>query len=643
MQNEPRAPVVRWVLAVAGAVVVVLAAIVGGYVLLRTLPQNGLALEGPGDEPSQRPSGNGGKPNRPIQFAGWGQPDLVLVVSGQMHGFMDPCGCSDPQYGGLIRRQTLIDSLKAKGWDVIGIDLGELPAESGLQRQRELKLAYTMKALDLMGYRAVGLGKHEMKMPLIDALAQHSINDANPRPLASTLAGTERKKELYYEVNVRPYEIVGGDKLPKIGVLSLTGPGLEDLLKADKDLKFQNNKTVVLPKIHNAFIKEKVELAFLLHHEYPAGKFNPLEKEKARHEMAELCAKTWEAERKKNPAIPPLQLMMILSPDEPPSVLQPVAGTPTNIIEIGEKGKYVGVVGLYKKDGQIALKYQMVLMEESFKPKQGQKNKALEVMEEYTRQVWKEDLLKDYIRTPHPFQIEEVVKKLGGTAFAGSNACKGCHRKEYALWDASRHAKAFTTLEKATEPSLRQHDPECVVCHTVGFKHDGGWGELPLAVKKDLAQQKAAAGVILARLNDHNARLAHVGCESCHGPALVHVNNPNDDRLYPLINPYRPTGAEEKAANAMDNANNAQARQEAAAMAKKAFDQRMANLEKFCVKCHDEENDVTWSHDKEGRPVPFLTKWAGLKIVHNSPGNVGNRWLPPSAPAAKAATVDKKK
>src|SRR5689334_7347867 len=34
-------------------------------------------------------------------FFGWPKPDFALVLSAQMHGYLGPCGCSDPQYGGL--------------------------------------------------------------------------------------------------------------------------------------------------------------------------------------------------------------------------------------------------------------------------------------------------------------------------------------------------------------------------------------------------------------------------------------------------------------------------------------------------------------------------------------------------------------
>ena len=137
----------------------------------------------------------------------------------------------------------------------------------------------------------------------------------------------------------------------------------------------------------------------LLHHEYPTHEpDNPkvlipekdprmsIKMDKARHNMAEACARAWEAERQKNPAIPPLHLMMILTEEpEPPSVMHKVPGTPTHIIEIGHKGKYVGVVGIFNKDGQTTLKYELVKMDPSFALKPGQTNAVLKVLEDTPR------------------------------------------------------------------------------------------------------------------------------------------------------------------------------------------------------------------------------------------------------------------
>ena len=76
-----------------------------------------------------------------------------------MHGYIDPCGCSEPQHGGLIRRYNFIQSLKAKKWDVVGIDLGEMAQVQGIQAQNLLKFDLTVKSLAAMNYRAFGIGR----------------------------------------------------------------------------------------------------------------------------------------------------------------------------------------------------------------------------------------------------------------------------------------------------------------------------------------------------------------------------------------------------------------------------------------------------------------------------------------------------
>src|SRR6476646_7006724 len=56
---------------------------------------------------------------QPQPFATWPRdtkPDAVLVITGQTYGYLQPCGCSRPQIGGLERRANFIAGLKAKGW-----------------------------------------------------------------------------------------------------------------------------------------------------------------------------------------------------------------------------------------------------------------------------------------------------------------------------------------------------------------------------------------------------------------------------------------------------------------------------------------------------------------------------------------------
>src|SRR5262249_51674165 len=100
-------------------------------------------------------------------FGKWTKPDLALLLSAQQHGYLQPCGCSAPQYGGLTRRFNFLQLLKGHGWQVVSMDLGDIPQAKGMQRV--LKFATSMKALEAMKYAAVGIGEQEMNMPLIEA------------------------------------------------------------------------------------------------------------------------------------------------------------------------------------------------------------------------------------------------------------------------------------------------------------------------------------------------------------------------------------------------------------------------------------------------------------------------------------------
>ena len=55
-----------------------------------------------------------------------GNPAAILVISGEQDGYMEPCGCSEDQEGGLIRRYDLIERLHKRNWPTVLFDLGSL-------------------------------------------------------------------------------------------------------------------------------------------------------------------------------------------------------------------------------------------------------------------------------------------------------------------------------------------------------------------------------------------------------------------------------------------------------------------------------------------------------------------------------------
>ncbi|XCN75418.1 MAG: UshA-like (seleno)protein [Candidatus Electrothrix aestuarii] len=82
----------------------------------------------------------------------------------------------------------------------------------------------------------------------------------------------------------------------------------------------------------------------------------------------------------------------------------------------------------------------------------------------------------------------------------GSQKCQECHAAQTAIWQDSKHALAWTTLEKNNQ----QFNEDCLICHVTLPFYD------PDKVK--------AANLLLMLPKT----LKNVGCEACHGPAAAH-------------------------------------------------------------------------------------------------------------------------
>lgn len=106
-----------------------------------------------------------------------------------------------------------------------------------------------------------------------------------------------------------------------------------------------------------------------------------------------------------------------------------------------------------------------------------------EVLKEYDAKV--AELTKD----------EEKKMELSGP-WLGAASCIECHEPFFESWSATKHAKAFDTLERVG----KSKDPECIVCHTTGYGTEGGF-----------KNRVATPG------------LAGVQCEVCHGPGKDHA------------------------------------------------------------------------------------------------------------------------
>jgi hypothetical protein len=482
-------------------------------------------------------------------------------------GYLLPCGCSEPQIGGLERRYNLVKMMRDQGWPVVPVDLGDVPQKTGpaklANQQGLIKYRYAMEAMRKIGYKGVGIGEYEANLDLFTVLGEWALNNRKdtadkpiePRVVASNLLDAE--KDFPEMTDPWWYSDVKGTGV-RVGITTIVSPTVAARIKPIAPKLRFGATAGTLYAVLKQMDKGGVSLPVLL---YQGPKTRD---EKKPPTEALACAK----------AYPQFPLVVCESEEDEPSFrpdwVEHKGGGKTMLVAAGRKGKYVAVVGVWKT-GKAAnpfeLKYERVEMTEAFMtPKDKRKDHPIvALMEDYTKELKDKRYLEKYGQMRHPIQVMPAVKGLakpGEAVYVGSEACKKCHPDAYAIWKKSDHSHAYQSLvEKAKEkgPDNRQYDPECIVCHVVGFGIKSGFVT---------AESKTKAG--------HD--LKNVGCEACHGPASVHVANKHNKEWHRRINPWKYLPPKKK---------------------NEAIDQ-------FCQKCHDIDNDVTWLHNGFKRKWPFV-------------------------------------
>ena len=83
--------------------------------------------------------------------------------------------------------------------------------------------------------------------------------------------------------------------------------------------------------------------------------------------------------------------------------------------------------------------------------------------------------------------------------FVGMDKCKECHPGHVDSYLSWKYAKNFRVIQMRK----KDHDPGCLPCHTTGYGKSGGF----VSVEK-------------------TPRMVNKQCESCHGPASLHLKAP---------------------------------------------------------------------------------------------------------------------
>ena len=349
-------------------------------------------------------------PNARLQFPEWPKPGLVLVATGEMRGYFEPCGCTGNQLGGMSRRAGLFEKIASLGWEVRGVDVGELSRRTGPQAQ--LKFETTLEALRELKYVGLAMSPEELKLEPGYLLSQHLTDgDVSLAFLGANLIFFG-SKELGTPL---PFTIIEVGSV-KVGITSVMSDTIRREVIPDRsgdevataDLQW-TDPDKALAEVMKQFDDDSV-------------KFRVLLSQSTVEESREFA--------KRYPAFD----LIITANGFGEGELNPEMIGPVRLLQIGEKGKMAGVIGLYPDDVANPVRFELVkLSADQFSDSQ----RMTELMQSY------QDRLKD----GQIVTADGAVGHPSGASFVGATKCGECHTKAFAIWEKTPHAHAFESLD----------------------------------------------------------------------------------------------------------------------------------------------------------------------------------------------------
>ena len=383
-------------------------------------------------------------------IAGRAEPSgFWLLYSGNTFGELKPCGCArEEDQGGVERRQAYFKSIRTRSEDVITLDTGDNFKEPS--RQGKIKARFLARSMNRMAYDAVALGDKDL------VYGQEFLKSLEAIPWVATNMTLEDAPSM------PKYRIKNLSNGTRVAILALSGPErfysgpktglrIEDPLKALK---------TILPSLIE---KERPDLTIALTH---------MKRKKALSLLDEDG----------------LDIVVNghIEKETDEIDMKPVQRSGKLFVQAGPRGQKIGEVFVERKPGgKLSFRHQMVKLDSriQFDPE------MVKLYKEYNGEIE-----KIFFET-----LSERRNKKRKKVYATDKTCRKCHAEAHEIWKKSRHGRAFATLQKIN----KGFDPECLVCHTVGFNQPGGF----------------------VSEND-SPDLENVQCETCHGSGLEHSKKP---------------------------------------------------------------------------------------------------------------------
>ncbi len=412
----------------------------------------------------------------PPMVEGWPTPAFVLAITGQMHGYIEPCGCSPKQSGGLARRADLFQQLRDKKWSVVGLETGGTLDDQRVSRpQSDMKFAMILDSLNGMGYRSLGLGTEELKIGALKLFDIHSgrrVEKGFDMPFLAANVVLIDSPELETPSRYRIIEINGH----KVGVTSVYGLNYRYKVSTlpEDEVKILDPSDV-LPGTLADMKRDGAEYLVLM-------SYSDVDESRA------LAQKFTD-----------FQLVVSAEGADDPGDEHEFIGQ-TLFFVSAMKGKYVNVIGVYPGE-KPPVRFERVELDQDRFQRSPEIRKLMAKYQELLKEAWLDP--NSTVRSgafPHP----------SGRQFVGAETCKECHASAYEVWEGSNHFNATASLLDGRPEEKdwidRTYDPECLACHATG------WEAQTATLYAD--------GFVDAKTTPH---MAGNQCENCHSPASDHV------------------------------------------------------------------------------------------------------------------------
>ena len=383
-------------------------------------------------------------------------PPVVVLVSGDTHGWIVPCGCTSNQSGGLLRRGSYVEKLASES-QVVLLDAGGAPAGSA-PYQREKFEAIVQGEL-LMGLAAhnIGAAEAELGAEYLRELAQRL-----EAPLVSANARDRTGQPIVPAVKLVPVE--GSRPLAVVGVLS---PSL------DHGLRVEDPEESILTALES--VAGKYEYAVVL-------AYLPSE------ELRALAERLPEVD------------VIIGGPTG--QAIPPQRHGPTLLASATNKGKFLAELRPPQQPGS-GWSGQIVEMDESLADA-AEQEENLEVFYALLGE-------RDYAASETGLAVDWSLDLPEGYQAAGSAACQECHSLDYDSWEYSTHAHAWGTLEAEGA----HVDSYCQQCHTTSFGLPGGFVSVQRSPARVDVGCESCHGPSQAHVDDPRIRTPFAAADQC--------------------------------------------------------------------------------------------------------------------------------